>query len=246
MEKNTPLIDIFVFMQACTYELSDYNDGPMVRSDNMSDPEEMKNSQEFLNEQSEDDQMGGLESIEELQVELDHPNEAGCAFHSEPDTLIGCRESEMSNDLYQEATQELLRTDPGDAEIDVDLAAFIQRLMATPEKRLEALYDNTNNPYNIPALREIKLSPDATDSTMTCAQNYMLKGVTKVAYIMDAIYKNIDRVPPEMNLRSLMSNFNDAMRFFGAANLKMTQQESSSSRLKDPCLQWNSTASVSI
>ena len=54
----------------------------MVRSENMSDLEEVKNSREFLDEQSQDDQVGGLESIEERQVKLStcHPNEAGCEF----------------------------------------------------------------------------------------------------------------------------------------------------------------------
>ena len=137
-------------------------------------------------------------------------------------SLIGCRESKIDNDFHQEATHELLTSHLGDAEIDTALAAFIQRLMTTPEKRLRSLYTNTNNP-NIPALREIKPNSDIIDSSMMSAQNCMLKGVTKVAHIMDAIYKNIDRVPPEMNLRSSMSNFNDAMRFFAAANLERSQ-----------------------
>ena len=188
-------------MQACTYVLSDCSCEPRARSDNMSDLEEVENSQEFLDERSQDDQIKGLESIEELKVELDHPNKAGCEFHSEPDTLISCRESEMSNDFYQETTQELLTSDQEDAEIDAELAAFIQCPMATelPEKHLKSLYNNTNNPSSIAALREIQLNSDVTHSSMIYAHNCMLKGVTKVAHIMDAIYNNIDRVPPEMN-----------------------------------------------
>ena len=184
----------------------------------MSDLAEVGNSPEFLDKYSHDDQLG---SMEELQVEPSHWNESGRAFRSETDTLIGCRESETSYN----ATQEIMTSDPEiDAEIDADLAAFIQRLMTSqqPGERLKSLYDNTNNPSNIPALREIRPNSDLT--CMVYAQNLMLKGVAKVAHIMDAIYKNIDKVPAEMSPGSLMLNFNDAMRLFGAANLKMAQQ----------------------
>ena len=129
-------------------------------------------------------------------------------------------------DFRQRGTGKLLPSDHVDTEIDADLGEFIQRLLITvqPEERLKFLYDKTHCPTIIPALQEIKLQSSVIDSSIMYAQNYMLKGITKVAYIMNAIYKNIDMVPAEMNLRSLMSNFNDAMLFFGAAKYEMVQQ----------------------
>ena len=74
----------------------------------------------------------------------------------------------------------------------------------------------------------------------------MLKGISKVAYIMLVIYKNIDKVPPELCSRALMSDFNDAMRLLAAANFDMDQHRvhhymSMRSQLKNPCIQMIST-----
>ena len=51
----------------------------------------------------------------------------------------------------------------------------------------------------------------------------MLKGVTKTAYVMDTLFKHVEKLPKELQPQQLMSNLNAAMTFFGAANLEFIQ-----------------------
>ena len=48
----------------------------------------------------------------------------------------------------------------------------------------------------------------------------MLKGATKTAYVMDTLFKHVDKIPKELQLQQLMSDLSSAMRFFGAANFE--------------------------
>ena len=147
-------------------------------------------------------------------------------------------EAVLRNNFHQEENSKLPTSDPVGTEIDADVAAFIQRMMTTPQpvKHLSSMYNKTHRPSNVSSLGDIELKAEATDGRMVHAHNCMLKGITKVAYIMDTFYKNIDMIHSEMNPGSLMSHFNHAMRFFGAANFEMVQYREGSSlhHLHDP------------
>ena len=43
----------------------------------------------------------------------------------------------------------------------------------------------------------------------------MLKGVTKTAYVMDTLFKHVEKLPKELQPKQLMSDLNAAMTFFG-------------------------------
>ena len=43
----------------------------------------------------------------------------------------------------------------------------------------------------------------------------MFKGVTKTTYVMDTLFKYVDKLPKEVQPKQLMSDLNSAMKFFG-------------------------------
>ena len=119
-----------------------------------------------------------------------------------------------------------------DKEINEKLAYFIQFLLTNrqPDDPFKTLYNGTHRPANVPALGGVQLV-DGALPTEGCAvknklahtQNCMLKGFTKTAYVMDTLFKHVEKLPKELQLQQLMSDLNAAMKFFGAANLEFIQ-----------------------
>ena len=141
----------------------------------------------------------------------------------------------LNHDSEEEDTGQLSAAteaeDPVDEEISEEAAAFIQFLMTNkqPDDSFRSLYNETHRPTNVPALEELKLNStwnkelNELVDRMQYAQNCMLKGVTKTAYVMDTLFKHVDKLPEEPNLWQLMSDLNSAMRFFGATNLELNE-----------------------
>ena len=125
--------------------------------------------------------------------------------------------------------------DPTAEEINEKLASFIQFLMTKrqPDDWFKTLYNETHRPANVAALGGFQLNSavnmvlqternEAVDK-LVYTQNCLLKGVTKTAYVMDALFKHVEKLPKELQPQQLMSNLNAAMTFFGAANLEFIQ-----------------------
>ena len=120
---------------------------------------------------------------------------------------------------------------PDGEEICKEVADFIQFVLTNkqPDDRFRHLYNETHRPWNVPALEEVQLnSVIKTDGCeleeeIAYAQNCMLKGVTKTVYVMDTLFKHVDKLPKELQLQQLMSDLNSAMKFFGAANIELGQ-----------------------
>ena len=125
--------------------------------------------------------------------------------------------------------------DPTDEEINEKLASFIQFLMTNrqPDDWFKTLSNETHRPANVAALRRVQLNSavngvlqternEAVDK-LAYTQNCMLKGVTKTAYVMDTLFKHVDKLPKELQPKQLMSDLNAAMMFFGEANLEFIQ-----------------------
>ena len=121
--------DTYSFIQACTPELCDYSCQTRARRDTMSGLEEVYSSQELL---AEDDGSCGQGSTEELHAEVSSGLLNSDRSGSETEVPKDCGESEMLNDFHQEGTtKKLLTSDPADADIDADVASFIQRMMTS-------------------------------------------------------------------------------------------------------------------
>ena len=109
-----------------------------------------------------------------------------------------------------------------DRKINEKLASFIQFLMTNrqPGDWFKTLYNGIHRPANVGALEEIKLNSAVKtnvsefEDKMAYTQNCMLKGVTKTAYVMDTLFKHVDKLPKELQPKQLMSDLNAAMSFF--------------------------------
>ena len=103
-----------------------------------------------------------------------------------------------------------------------------------PDDWFKTLYNEAHRPANVGALGDIKLNSavktnvNKLDDKMAYAQNCMLKGVTKTAYVMDTLFKHVDKLPKELQPQQLMSDLNAAMTFFGAANLEFYETRKAS------------------
>ena len=121
--------------------------------------------------------------------------------------------------------------DPVREEISEEIADFIQFVVTNkqPDDRFKYLSQSTHHPGNVAALggallnSRVKTEGSESEEVLAHAQNCMLKGVTKTAYVMDTLFKHVDKIPKEHNLGQLMSDLNSAMRFFGAANLELNE-----------------------
>ena len=124
-------------------------------------------------------------------------------------------------------------TDTGDEdavgkEIIPNIAKVIGYLMTNrqPDYRFRPMYHATHHPANVPALEEVQVNSSGKregselEEEIAYAQNCMLKGVTKTAYVMDNLFKHVEKIPKELQPRQLMSDLTSAMKFFGAANLE--------------------------
>ena len=125
-------------------------------------------------------------------------------------------------------SKETVTEDLVDKKINEKLASFIQFLMTNrqPDDWFKTLYNGTHRPANVGALGEIKLNSavktkvNKLDDKLAYTQNCMLKGVTKTAYVMDTLFKHVDKLPKEFQPKQLMSDLNAAMMLFGAANME--------------------------
>ena len=156
------------------------------------------------------------DSFDILEVDSDHK------FYGVQNNF-NVRNGQRSADIESE--------DTFDKEINDKIANFIELLMTKrqPDDHLRSLYNDTHRPANVPALGEVEFrSAVKTEELdlgdrMEYAQNCMLKGVTKTAYVMDTLFKHVDKLPKELQPEQLMSDINSAMRFFGAANLELSR-----------------------
>ena len=121
-----------------------------------------------------------------------------------------CRQDNVLFDENSEETNGAGSTETGtedlvDRKINEKLASFIQFLMTKrqPDDRFLSLYNKTHRPANVGALEENKLNSavktnvNKLDDKMAYTQNCMLKGVTKTAYVMDTLFKHVDKLPKE-------------------------------------------------
>ena len=162
--------------------------------------------------------------------------EKQCDPEPEPDNKSYCdRDSVFVDESIEVANSqrstETENKDPVGDEINDKIATFIQLLMTDrqSDKSFRSLYDNTHHPANVPALGEMRLRSmvrtegSEIEGRIEYTQNCVLKGVTKTAYVMDNLFKHVDKLPKEMQPQQLISDPNSAMKFFGAANLEFNQ-----------------------
>ena len=144
-----------------------------------------------------------------------------------------CRQDNVLFDENSEETNGAGSTETGtedlvDRKINEKLASFIQFLMTNRQHDdwFKTLYNGTHRPANVGALDELKLNSGVKtnvsdfEDKLAYTQNCMLKGVTKTAYVMDTLFKHVEKLPKELQPKQLMSDLNAAMTFLGVANLE--------------------------
>ena len=105
----------------------------------------------------------------------------------------------------------------------------VDKMGYTHDCMLKGVTNKTHRPANVGALGEIKpnsavkTNVNELDDKLAYTQNCMLKGVTKTAFVMDTLFKHVDKLPKELQPPQLMSDLNAAMTFFGEANLEFIQ-----------------------